>query len=210
MAEAGGLKPVYTPFSTIGQRGAAAMIDTRFTALDFYCAAGRPAAHRHHLLLQSALGRFNAERRAAIFHKVESILFGRPRRLWNLAAIQAGQVRGRHYAGIKCVTLGQICGSMGRTGDFDRCFHPLDDRLRDRWVSVAMARSQDIPFPPVSLVQIGACYFVEDGHHRISVARAMGQTAIDAEVTVWDVCGPLPWEARAPAPVLPQSAVRPA
>ena len=37
-------------------------------------------------------------------------------------------------------------------------------------------------------------YFVRDGHHRISVARARGQRAIDAVVTVWDVAGPLPWE----------------
>jgi len=30
-------------------------------------------------------------------------------------------------------------------------------------------------------------YFVRDGHHRISVARALGQAYIDAEVTVWEV-----------------------
>ncbi|HSN74547.1 MAG TPA: transcriptional regulator, partial [Anaerolineae bacterium] len=91
------------------------------------------------------------------------------------------------------------CGSMGRTGDFDHHFHPLDDRLRSRWISVAMARRQFIPLPPVSLVQVGACYFVQDGHHRISVARALGESAIDAEVIVWDVSGPLLWE---PQPVL--------
>jgi hypothetical protein len=39
---------------------------------------------------------------------------------------------------------------------------------------------------------------VRDGHHRISVARALGQRDIEAEVTVWQVTGPLPWE---PAPV---------
>jgi hypothetical protein len=50
--------------------------------------------------------------------------------------------------------------------------------------------------PPVELVQIGDFYFVRDGHHRISVARAMGQEHIEAEVTVWDVVGPLPWEER--------------
>jgi len=70
----------------------------------------------------------------------------------------------------------------------------LDDRLRDRWVSVAMTRSQYIPLPPVNLVQVGDRYFVEDGHHRISVARALGESTIDAEVSIWDVSGPLPWE----------------
>ena len=42
------------------------------------------------------------------------------------------------------------------------------------------------------LVQVGDVYFVCDGHHRISVARALGQLAIEAEVTVWQVAGPSP------------------
>jgi hypothetical protein len=37
-------------------------------------------------------------------------------------------------------------------------------------------------------------YFVRDGHHRISVAQAMGQTNIDAEVTEWRVFEPSPEE----------------
>jgi hypothetical protein len=37
--------------------------------------------------------------------------------------------------------------------------------------------------PPVDLVRIGAIYFVRDGHHRVSAARALGRTDIDAYVT---------------------------
>jgi hypothetical protein len=48
-------------------------------------------------------------------------------------------------------------------------------------------------------VQIGNLYFVRDGHHRISVARALGQRSIEAKVTVWQVTGPLPWQAGAAA-----------
>ena len=95
---------------------------------------------------------------------------------------------------------------MDRLGDFDRHFHPLDDRLRDRWVRVAMARSQDIPLPPVSLVKLGNRYFVEDGHHRISVAHAHGEMMIDAEITVWDVRSPLPWDQSAAARLVAQPA----
>jgi hypothetical protein len=51
-----------------------------------------------------------------------------------------------------------------------------------------------VTLPAVDLIQIGDVYFVRDGHHRISVGRAMGQEIIDAEVTVWEVAGPLPWE----------------
>ena len=46
----------------------------------------------------------------------------------------------------------------------------------------------------MELVQLGDLYFVREGHHRISVAQAMGQESIDAEVTVWLVEGMLPWE----------------
>jgi hypothetical protein len=174
------------------------MNDLRLNAVDLYAAVSPLESNRHYVLCQRALDRFNAARRAAALERLKSLLFGRTRHLLNLAAIPPGQVRGRHYGGIKCVSLNQIYGSMNRTGDFDHHFHPLDDRLRDRWVSVAMAQSQDIPLPPVSLVQVGACYFVEDGHHRVSVARALGQIAVEAEVTVWDVHGVLPWE-RQPA-----------
>ena len=37
--------------------------------------------------------------------------------------------------------------------------------------------------PPVDLVKVGEIYFVRDGHHRVSVARALGRTDIDAYVT---------------------------
>jgi hypothetical protein len=56
-----------------------------------------------------------------------------------------------------------------------------------------MVRFQGQPLDAVRLIQVGDHYFVEDGHHRISVALALGQTVIDAEVIVWEVDGPLPW-----------------
>ena len=64
-----------------------------------------------------------------------------------------------------------------------------------RWLGVAAARDHGKVLPPVVLVQVGGVYFVRDGHHRISVARALGQLDIEAEVTVWQVSGPLPWDA---------------
>jgi hypothetical protein len=66
----------------------------------------------------------------------------------------------------------------------------------NRWLSVAAARDQGKGLPPVVLVQVGDVYFVRDGHHRIAVARALGQLDIEAQVTVWHVSGPLPWETR--------------
>lgn len=169
------------------------MFDLRPNPFGYYV-ADRPVVNNHAILLHGAIKLYNSARQGGIIERAKSALTGRSYQLFSLSAIPSGQVRARHYAGIKCVNLSQICGSMNRTRDFDHHFHPLDDRLRDRWLSIAMTRSQYIPLPPISLIQISSCYFVEDGHHRVSVAHALGETAIDAEVTIWEVSGPLPWE----------------
>lgn len=92
----------------------------------------------------------------------------------------------RRYAGIRLVSIDAIRGSEGREHDFDAGFHPTQSHNMDRWVSVAVARQLGVTLPPVELVQAGDTYYVRDGHHRISVARHMGQREIEAEVTVWD------------------------
>ena len=129
------------------------------------------------------------------------VLGGRPRCLLSLADIDtSGDLRTRSCEDIQTVPLSQIRGSEGRSGDFDRDFNPLQDRCRQRWLNVAMARQRGKALPPVELIQVGQVYFVRDGHHRISVARALGQQAIEARVLVWQVAEPLPWE----APATPQ------
>lgn len=80
------------------------------------------------------------------------------------------------------VPLEKIVGSEGRTHDFDRHFRPLTDHIRDRWLGIAAARRQGVILPPVELIQVGDKYFVRDGHHRISVARALGQAEIEAVI----------------------------
>jgi hypothetical protein len=118
------------------------------------------------------------------------------RRLLDLSEIEGTcRVDARCYAGLHTVPIEQIRGSEGRSKDFDRDFHPLQDHCKGRWLRVAAARDQDKVLPPVVLVQVGDVYFVRDGHHRISVARALGQLDIEAEVTVWHLSGPLPWDA---------------
>ena len=38
--------------------------------------------------------------------------------------------------------------------------------------------------PPVELLRVGDRYFVRDGHHRISIAKALGHNSVDAVVTM--------------------------
>jgi hypothetical protein len=91
--------------------------------------------------------------------------------------------------------MDRIRGSEGRSDDFDCDFNPLHTRTRDRWMSVAIARSQGETLPLVELIQLGEDYFVRDGHHRISVARELSEEYIDAIVIVLElelVSAPLP------------------
>jgi hypothetical protein len=47
---------------------------------------------------------------------------------------------------------------------------------------VAVVRLAGEDLPAVELVHTGGIYFVRDGHHRISVAKALSEAYIDAEV----------------------------
>ena len=128
-------------------------------------------------------------------------LTGRSPWLLSLEEIShACTVQARSSGGTRTVAITQICGSEGRAGDFDRDFSPLQDHTCERWLGIASALQQGRYLPPVALIQVGDLYFVRDGHHRISVARALGQKAIEATVEVWQVDRPLPWEQLSPAP----------
>jgi len=50
-------------------------------------------------------------------------------------------------------------------------------------VDIDALQYRNVVLPPVQLYEMGGIYFVRDGNHRVSVARAMGQEFIDAEVT---------------------------
>jgi hypothetical protein len=129
------------------------------------------------------------------------MLTGRSRCLFDLATIRANCfVHACCDAGLRTVPIDQIRGSEGRASDFDRDFNPLQERTRDRWVSIATTREQGRVLPPVDLVRVEETYFVRDGHHRISVARALGERAVEARVVVWQVTGLMLWEVPARVP----------
>lgn len=90
-----------------------------------------------------------------------------------------------HELGICEIRIEQIIGTEGKLS-FDKDFLPLQRRSKSRWVSVAVAMMSDATLlPPIDTVQIGDDYYVRDGHHRVSVARALGHIYIDGEVTLW-------------------------
>ena len=130
----------------------------------------------------AAVALFNAALAAGQHRRKWAGLTRRPTALRHLP-VARGQ--GGHSAGRRQVAIADIRGSEGRTSDFDNRFNPLSSQFRQRWASVANAIGEGVHQPPVDLIQVGAEYYVRDGHHRISVAAAMGQEMIDATVTEW-------------------------
>jgi hypothetical protein len=91
--------------------------------------------------------------------------------------------RGERDLGLEVVAIDSIVGSVDRMRDFDRSFRPTSAKARERWERIATAVRRGEALPPVDLYRIGELHFVRDGHHRVSVARAMGRPTIDAYVT---------------------------
>ncbi len=84
---------------------------------------------------------------------------------------------------LKDVRIDAIVGSVGRYQDFTRSFLPKHDSDGDRWARVYVAVDGQKGLPPIELYQLGDAYFVRDGHHRVSVARQLGATHVQAYVT---------------------------
>ena len=74
-------------------------------------------------------------------------------------------------------------GSVDRYTDFTRSFYPLQDSDKRRWTNIEVRAYDQIGLPPIEVYQIGEAYFVLDGNHRVSVAREMEATHIEAYVT---------------------------
>jgi len=118
-------------------------------------------------------------RRRNLLHK----LTHRENQLQDLSAISSDAKRQPpESVGIVSVPLSKIIGSEGRVQDFDNAFNPLKAHNRDRWIGIAAARQKGTSLPPVDLIQAGHQYYVRDGHHRISVAKAFGQAEIEAQI----------------------------
>lgn len=85
--------------------------------------------------------------------------------------------------GTQMVRLDRIVGSVGRYRDFTRTFLPRSGANADRWTRIDAMMNSLEGLPPVELYKIGEVYFVRDGNHRVSVARANELSHIEAYVT---------------------------
>lgn len=140
--------------------------------------------HNDFVATEMAFRKFTLVHRRARWRRFWLKLFRRPVQIQSLKNLESTQViLESHYRGISAVPIAQIRGSENRSQDFDDRFYPLHGHSEERWLNIARAMLQDQALPPVELIRVGETYYVRDGHHRVSVARALGQQAIDAVVT---------------------------
>lgn len=92
--------------------------------------------------------------------------------------------RGEQSLGVRSIPVDRIVGSVDKVREFDPSFRPTSGRNRARWERLAEAVRRGQPIPPIDVYQVGDMYFVRDGHHRVSVVRALGDTLIEADVTL--------------------------
>ncbi|HVD00897.1 MAG TPA: ParB/RepB/Spo0J family partition protein [Candidatus Dormibacteraeota bacterium] len=144
---------------------------------------------------QRALEDFDSARFRAFRRAILATLTGRARHLLSVDRVltAAGQ-EGRSARGTREIPLDRVVGSaaaIAKTGDFDPGFLPITRRLRDRWTRIYRAMTEGDELPPIDVYKVGDSYYVIDGHHRVSVARALGRGTIPARVTEVSTRAPL-------------------
>jgi hypothetical protein len=149
---------------------------------------------------QDARDDFDRARRQANWAKLAGWLHGRPSSCLPVlgevttipGAAGSGGRRleyervGRLGAGAEVmVPIEQIVGTVEPTRSrcFDSHFRPTSEvpRTRFEWIAgeIRSGRGMD----PVDLYRCGGQYYVLDGHHRIAVARALGERWVWANIT---------------------------
>ncbi len=126
---------------------------------------------------------FDEARRAALVDDLLALVRGRPSDLLPFDLVRE-RLRLKHLVdrGVQEVPIGKIAGSLGREREFNREFLPREESLRERWEEIKDLAEGPAGFPAVELYKVGDAYFVVDGHHRVSVARAVGAPTVEARI----------------------------
>jgi len=127
--------------------------------------------------------RFDSALRTAFIQDLLAQVRGRPVDLLPFDAVRERlQLANLIDRGVQEVPLDRIVGTVQRDREFNRAFLPREESLRERWEEIEGLAEGTKGFSPVELYRVGGNDFVVDGHHRISVARAIGAPTIEARV----------------------------
>ena len=141
-------------------------------------------AEVHDLVYAAALNDFQEARRQAALQDLKARLTGKSDDLLSYEAIREMlRAEDTTHRRLQEIPLDAIVGSVGRYADFTRGFLPRREADMQRWADVKVKALYQGGFTPIDVYQVGEAYFVLDGNHRVSVARQLGSTTIQAYVT---------------------------
>ena len=133
----------------------------------------------------TALEDFRNARRAAMIATILAGIRGRENRLLAFEEVRRllrlDSTSNKKY--LTEIPLEAIIGSVNRYQDFTREFLPKKDNTSERWARISQALLLNESLPPIEVFKVGDVYFVNDGNHRVSVARQVGNKMIQAYVT---------------------------
>jgi hypothetical protein len=151
---------------------------------------------RSHLALE-----FSNLRNRALRERLWARLIGQSTALADFPEDPLPQGLNRKSIGIQDIKVEEIVGTLYRHMDFDAQFRPLRKNLLDRWINIYLLYQRE-GWPPILAHKVGDDYYIEDGHHRVSVARALGVAYIQAQV--WEYPDSSPHIEACPCPDCPE------
>ena len=112
----------------------------------------------------------------------------------------AGDLQGTAEKGVRSVDVNKVVGSVGRwknlRSDF---FYKHGKAITKRFIRIGEAMKQGRVLPAIDVYKIGrrrkgdtaksgpSRYYVVDGHHRVAMAKKLGQDFLDAHVVEYKV-----------------------
>jgi hypothetical protein len=109
--------------------------------------------------------------------------------------VEAAGIAGRADAGMATIPTRKVVGSVGRAHDLrSDFFHRTGRAVTARYVSIGRAMERGVALPPIEVYKarqtrrrgeveaVVTEYYVVDGHHRVAMARKLGQDYLDAHV----------------------------
>jgi hypothetical protein len=106
----------------------------------------------------------------------------------------AGTVLGRTDIGIRTVPTEKVVGSVGRSHNLRSDFFYKSGAITKRFERVGQAMREGKILPPLEVIKVKRKtieatrkpptteYYVVDGHHRVAMAKKLGQVGLDAHV----------------------------
>jgi hypothetical protein len=143
------------------------------------------------MLTPESAKEFEDARKQAFIEEWLNFFTGRPNDLLSFEEVRQNlRLQDSAYKGLHEIEVDKIVGSVGRYRDFTRTFHPKNDEMEARWRHVDEV-VHELGLPPIEVYKIGDVYFVRDGNHRVSIARAHDAKTIEAYVIEYKTSVPI-------------------